>query len=98
MLDSNIRRKLMYYRKTKLVIGLIVLLTVTGVTGFGRADNTPSNEEVAFAQRTSDLLLNELLAALFKEFDETTPNNVNEGKQAISLIFNNSNRDMRLIG
>src|SRR6266540_4177275 len=39
-----------------------------------------------------------LLAALFKEFNETTPSNVEEGKQAISLIFNDSNRDMRLIG
>ncbi|HKS41998.1 MAG TPA: hypothetical protein VJX74_15390 [Blastocatellia bacterium] len=93
----------MYYTKVKRVIALVLLLTVAGVTGFGRTDNSttdnsPSNEEVAFAQRTSDLLLNELLAALFKEFDETTPQNVEEGKQAISLIFNNSNRDMRLIG
>ena len=88
----------MRYMKTKRVIGLIVLLTVVGVAGFGRTDNPPSNEEIGFAQRTSDLLLNELLAALFKEFDETTPDNAEEGKQAISLIFNNSNRDMRLIG
>jgi len=88
----------MRYRKTKRIIGLIVLLTVAGVASFGRTDNSPSNEEVGFAQRTSDLLLNELLAALFKEFDETTPDNVEEGKQAISLIFNDSNRDMRLIG
>ena len=28
---------------------------------------------VAFAQHVSDLLLNELVAALFQEFDETTP-------------------------
>jgi hypothetical protein len=88
----------MRYMKLKRVIALAVLLTVGGVVGFGRTDDSPSNEEVAFAQRTSDLLLNELLAALFKEFDETTPENVEEGKQAISLIFNNSNRDMRLIG
>jgi hypothetical protein len=39
-----------------------------------------------------------MLAALFKEFDETTVDNVEEGKQAISLIFHNSNRDIRLIG
>ena len=88
----------MRYMKTKRIIGLIVLLTIVGIAGFGSTDNPPSNEEVGFAQRTSDLLLNELLAALFKEFDETTAANVEEGKQAISLIFNNSNRDMRLIG
>jgi hypothetical protein len=61
-------------------------------------DNPPSSEDVAFARQTSDLMLNELVAALFQEFDETTPANVEHGKRAISLIFNNSNRDMRLIG
>ena len=58
----------------------------------------PSNAAVTFAQEVSDLLLNELLAALFKEFDETTTANVEHGKQAISLIFNDSNRDIRLVG
>jgi hypothetical protein len=88
----------MRHMKMKRVIGLVGLLTVVGVVGFGRTDNSPSNEEVAFAERTTNLLQNELLAALFQEFNETTADNVEEGKQAISLIFNNSNRDMRLIG
>ena len=88
----------MRYITMKRVIGLVVLLSVAGIAGFGRADNSPSNEEIATAQRTGDLLQNELLAALFKEFDETTAENADEGKQAISLIFNNANRDMRLIG
>jgi hypothetical protein len=84
--------------KIKRVIALVVLLTVVALTGLGYTNDSPSNEAIAFAQRTSDLMLNELLAALFKEFDETTTANVEEGKQAISLIFNDSNRDMRLIG
>lgn len=88
----------MRYMKIKLVITIVFLLTVAGVSGYGLTGNSPSNEEVAFAERTANLLQNELLAALFKEFDETTADNVEEGKQAISLIFNNSNRDMRLIG
>jgi hypothetical protein len=102
----------MRYIKMKRVIGLGVLLTVAVIAGLGRADNSPmdannspsnvndspSNDEIAFAQRTSNLMLNELLAALFTEFNETTTENVEEGKQAISLIFHNSNRDMRLIG
>ena len=88
----------MRHMKMKRVIGLVVLLIVAGVSCFGRADNSPSNEEVAFAQRTSNLMVNELVAALFQEFNETTADNVEEGKQAISLIFNDSNRDMRLIG
>jgi hypothetical protein len=58
----------------------------------------PSSAQIAFAQQASDLLLNELLAALFKEFDETTPQNAGQGKQAISLVFNDLNRDMRLVG
>jgi hypothetical protein len=84
--------------KMKRVIGLVVLLIAFGIASVGAVDDSPSNEDIAFAQRTSDLFLNELLAALFQEFNETTPENVAEGKQAISLIFNNSNRDMRLIG
>jgi hypothetical protein len=84
--------------KIKRAVALAVLLTAAGLTGLGYTNDYPSNDDVAFAQRTSDLMLNELLAALFKEFDETTPENVEEGKQAISLIFNDLNRDMRLIG
>ena len=64
----------------------------------GHDDERPSQRRIAFAQEVSDLLVNELVAALFKEFDETTPANVEHGKQAISLIFNDLNRDIRLIG
>src|SRR5262249_19073588 len=96
--NSNIRRKSMRIMKIKRVIALAVLLSVAGLTGLGYTYDSPSNEEVAFAQKTSDLMLNELLAALFQEFNETTPDNVEHGKQAISLIFNDANRDMRLIG
>jgi hypothetical protein len=84
--------------KIKRVIAIVTLLAAVGLTGAGYANDPPSSESIAFAQRTSDLMLNELLAALFQEFNETTTNNVEEGKQAISLIFNDSNRDMRLIG
>ena len=62
------------------------------------ADTAPTDAQIAFAQQVSDLLRNELVAALFQEFNETTPANVEQGKQAISLIFNNRNKDIRLIG
>ena len=39
-----------------------------------------------------------LFAALLQEFAETTPANVEEGKHSISLIFNDRNDDMRLVG
>src|SRR5262245_54018673 len=58
----------------------------------------PSKKRIAFAQEVSDLMVNELVAALFTEFNETTPDNVEHGKQAISLIFNDLNRNTRLVG
>jgi hypothetical protein len=85
-----------------LVVGLIAVTglstgpTLTAIAAGG--PKPPSDEEVAFAQRTSDLLLATLFAALTREFDETTPDNVEEGKRSISLVFNDQNQDMRLVG
>ena len=76
----------------------LVLVWTLAVSARVRAEDRPSGEQIAFAQQVSDLMLNELVAALFTEFDETTPANVEHGKQAISLIFNDLNRNMRLIG
>lgn len=58
----------------------------------------PSDDAIAFAQRTSDLLLATLFAALTQEFDETTPANVEEGKRSISLVFSDSHANFRLVG
>jgi hypothetical protein len=96
----------MRYMRIKRVIALAVLLAAVGVASFGRPGNSPTNPDgnrpssdaETFAQTASELFHNELIAALFQEFNETTPENVEQGKQAISLIFNNSNRDMRLVG
>ena len=89
-------------RKHPLLFGL---LFACGIAALGHAavayahdDDPPSPRQIAFAEEVSDLLLNEVVAALFKEFDETTPQNVEHGKQAISLIFNDKNRDIRLVG
>src|SRR5215470_10135187 len=78
--------------------GLVLALGGTSIAYTQNDDRPPSKGQIAFAQQVSDLLLNELLAALFQEFNETTPQNVEHGKQAISLIFNDLNRDMRLVG
>ena len=80
------------------VTGLVVGFWVTPVAYTHDDDRPPSTIQIAFAQQVSDLMLNELLAALFQEFKETTPQNVEHGKQAISLVFNDHNRDMRLVG
>ena len=63
-----------------------------------RHGRPPTDEQVAFASRTSDLLLNTLFAALTQEFNETVAANVEEGKRSISLVFNDANKDLRLVG
>lgn len=84
--------------KRWLIAALLLPLTLS-LTGFALADDDrPSPEQIAFAKSVYGLMSNELVAALFQEFNETTPENVEHGKLAISLIFNNANRDMRLIG
>src|SRR5712672_718623 len=77
---------------------VLLALTVTGAQLVPAADKQPSTEQIAVAKQVYGLMFNELVAALFTEFDETTPANVEQGKLAISLIFNDKNRDMRLIG
>jgi hypothetical protein len=88
----------MRYMNIRRVIAVAVLLTIVAVVGLGQADHSPTNEEREAAKKTSDLLHNELFSALITEFNETTAENAEQGKHAISLIFNDSNRDLRLIG
>src|SRR4051812_21599291 len=85
-----------------LLFGIAVTALVTGLGTaalvYASDDGPPSSAQVASAQQVSALMVNELVAALLKEFDETPPQNVEHGKQAISLIFNALNRNMRLVG
>ena len=88
--------------KHPVLTGIAVTALIAGLgaaaIAYAGDDGPPSSKQVASARQTSDLLVNELVAALFQEFNETTPQNVAQGKQAISLIFNDHNQDMRLIG
>src|SRR5436190_21241344 len=88
-------------RKHPLLFGIVTACCLASLSFAGVVsahDESPSPKKIAFAQEVSDLMVNELVAALFQEFNETTPENVPHGKQAISLIFNDLNRDMPLIG
>ena len=76
----------------------LVLATVLSRSKVVSADTPPTQQQIDFAQETSDLMLATLFAALLQEFAETTPANVEQGKTSISLIFNDANDDMRLIG
>lgn len=80
------------------IAAVLLALTLTGANFATAADDPPSDEQIAFAKGVYGLMFNELVAALFQEFNETTVDNVEQGKLAISLIFNDSNRDMRLVG
>jgi hypothetical protein len=88
-------------RRHSILVGLVLVpcLAALGfVVSVAAHDDEPSSTAVAFAKDVSDLMVNEIVAALFQEFNETTPQNVPHGKQAISLVFNDRNRDMRLVG
>jgi hypothetical protein len=84
----------------KRMMSLIGVFVMAGfvLAGPVQEKKPPSTQAIATAQRTSDLLLATLFAALLQEFAETTPANVPEGKQSISLVFNDRNTNMRLVG
>jgi hypothetical protein len=85
--------------KIKRAIALVILIAAAGLVAFARVNNDPpTSEQKETAVQTANLLENEVFAALLQEFGETTPENVEQGKQAVSLIFHDANRDIRLIG
>ncbi len=89
----------MRHLKIKQAAALFVLIAIAAVVAYGRVNNDPpTDQQKEFAKQTADLLQNEVFAALLQEFGETTPENVEQGKQAVSLIFHDANRDIRLIG
>ena len=90
----------MRHHKIKRAVALVIVLAVAGLVAFGRVVNNdpPTDQQKEFAEQTTDLLQKEVFAALLQEFGETTPENVEQGKQAVSLIFHDANRDIRLIG
>jgi hypothetical protein len=61
-------------RRARYSIAGIALAIALGGAVITRAQSgPPSDSAVAFAAEVSDLLHNELVAALFQEFNETTP-------------------------
>ncbi len=99
---SSLRRGAPWHAETEsfwefFIVACVAAVGLAGVA-YAHDDDPPSHGQIAFATDVSNLLFNEVVAALFKEFDETTPQNVEHGKQAISLIFNDANRDVRLVG
>lgn len=93
-------------QKKILAIGLAAFIAVAGLSmSVLRADDdddggAPTAAQITFAEETSGTLINSLLAGLVDTFLATTavPNNVAEGNQSISLIFDDRNRNIRLVG
>jgi hypothetical protein len=71
----------MIVARLKRAFAPVLLGVVLVSTAVVRADVPPTTAQVEFAQRTSDLMLATLFAALLQEFGETTPANVEEGKK-----------------
>src|ERR671916_1640696 len=89
----------MRHQKIKRAAALVVLIAVASLISFGRVTNDPPTQaQREFAVQTADLLQAEVFAALLQEFGETTPENGEQGKLAVSLIFHDANRDIRLVG
>jgi len=85
--------------KIKRAAALVILIAAAGLVALaGVSNDPPTEQEKEVAVDTANLLQKEVFAALLQEFGETTPENVEQGKQAISLIFHDANRDIRLIG
>src|SRR5262245_10239779 len=98
---SKLRPRIGTVVKRSLAVAAIVLSgfgTLLYFTTPAHADSPPNQQQIEFAQSTSNLMLATLFAALLQEFAETTLANVEEGKKSISLIFNDRNEDMRLVG
>jgi hypothetical protein len=89
----------MRHLKIKRTAALAILIATAALVAYGRVSNDPpTDQQKEFAEQTADLLQKEVFAALLQEFGETTPENVEQGKIAVSLIFHDANRDIRLIG
>lgn len=72
--------------------------TISAVAQAHDDDRPPTQAEIDFAAGASDLMSNTVIAALVQEIGETTPQNAAQGSLSIGLVFNDRNRDMRLVG
>jgi hypothetical protein len=89
----------MRHPKIKRAAALFILVSALGVAALARVNqDPPTDAQKEVAEKTADLLQAEVFAALLQEFGETTPENAEQGKTAVSLIFHDANRDIRLIG
>ncbi len=82
----------------RLATTLLAVCTVGTLAYAHDHDHAPTQAEIDTAAATSDLMTNTVIAAILQEINETTPQNAAEGQVSIGLVFNDRNRDMRLVG
>jgi hypothetical protein len=80
------------------VAGVLGVTLAIGAIAEAHHDDSPTQDEIDFAVGTSDLMVNTTVAALLQEINETTPQNAAQGSQSISLVFDDHNHNMRLVG
>ena len=81
-------------------LALLTFALGLGAIGAAHADSheMPTSAQISSAEETADLMTNTVVAALVQEIGETTPENAAQGSRSISLVFNDRNEDMRLVG
>jgi hypothetical protein len=78
--------------------GVLLVFVATASREMTATPAPPSLAAIAFASDVADAMIDRLVALLFREFAVTTAENAHIGSAAISLIFNDRNDDMRLVG
>ncbi len=68
------------------------------VENVAKSSHNPSAAAEAFANDVADAMVDRIVALLFREFAVTTAANAAVGTEAISNIFHDGNRSMRLVG
>ncbi len=79
-------------------VGTAGFIVAAGAIASADSEHPPTQAEIDFAAGASDLMKNTVVAALLQEIGETTPQNAAQGELSISLVFNDRNKDMRLVG
>jgi hypothetical protein len=102
-LDHNREEHNTMRGKQRIIYGVLAaaIMGGAGAGAVAKADDDhgpPTQDQITFAQQTSDLMTSTLFAALVQEITETTAANVPQGSLSISLIFDDRNPSMRLVG
>jgi hypothetical protein len=79
---------------------LVIGFGITAMTSQASSYNKPAlnSPAVVYASETTNILQARLFAALTQEFAVTTAETAPKASDAISIIFNDKNHDMRLVG